>query len=74
MWVYNSPIGKMVINYDARGNRFKLIINDTWYGSYQSAIAAADDVFMHVTGCYDWDRLDGMIIDPTDLSEWDYQP
>ena len=71
MWVYDSPVGKMVIKYDARDNRLRLMINDTWYGSYQSAVAAADDVSIHVTGCYDQDILDGQTEGSTDIYEWE---
>ena len=34
--------------------------------------AEADNVYMHCTGCYEWDRLDGTVLDcPTDLSGWE---
>ena len=71
MYGYNSPIGPMIIFFDKRVNRFALAINDTLYGHYHSAVAAADDVYCHVTGCDQWDLLDGKIFDaPTDLAEW----
>lgn len=40
--------------------------------SCHSPQAEADNVYMHVTGCYDWDCLDGEVDDvPSDLSEWE---
>jgi len=70
-YIYKSQVGKMVIGVDRNVNRFALIINDTCYGHYNSAIAAADDVYMHVTGCYEWDLLDGEVDPPTHISEWE---
>jgi hypothetical protein len=72
MFVYRSKIGLMKIFHDPKIERFALLINDTRYGNYHSAVAAADDVYCHVTGCYDWDLLDGEIMDaPTDIYEWE---
>ena len=70
MWVYNSPIGLMRISQNKTG-RCDLRIEDTVYGSYLSAVAAADDVQSFVTGCYEWDMLDGTLYPPSDLSEWE---
>lgn len=71
MYRYASPVGLMYIKHN--NGKFDLIINDVCYGSYQSAVAAADDVYVHVTGCYDWDKLDGTIADvPTDIHEWEH--
>jgi hypothetical protein len=73
MWVYNSPVGRMTIFRNRRGN-FSLQISDEVYGFYTSAAAAADDVYTRSTGCTEWDLLksvdDTMI--PMDLSEWVY--
>ncbi|MEF7565036.1 hypothetical protein V4V35_18690 [Bacillus infantis] len=72
MYRYDSPVGPMAIAVDKRVNKYALIINDSVYGHYQSAVAAADDVYCHATGCYEWDKLDGKFTDaPTDLYEWD---
>lgn len=71
MYVYESPIGLMVIKYNKSTNIFSLTINSNFTETYDSAIAAADNVYMHVTGYYDWDKLDGEINDvPTDIYEW----
>lgn len=69
MWYYKSPIGLMKI-YKNTSGRYSLQINGTVYGSYNSAIAAADDVYMFATGCYQWDSLDGTLNPPTDICEW----
>ncbi|RDY30321.1 hypothetical protein [Lachnotalea glycerini] len=71
MYYYNSPVGKMSIYQNSSG-KYLLNICDIVYGHYVNAVAAADDVYMHVTGCYDWDSLDGSIEDvPTNIKEWD---
>ena len=54
--------------------RFWLGVDDEALGSYASAIQAADDMFLHVTGHIDWDMLDETEYDPTDLSEWEKGP
>lgn len=69
MWYYESPIGIMKI-YKNHTGRYSLQILETVYGSYESPIAAADDVYVFVTGCYEWDSLDGTIEPPTDIYEW----
>lgn len=72
---YKSPVGLMQIYYQTTVGRYALQIGDIIYGHYHSAQAAADDVYVHVTGCYDWDRMDGKITNaPTDLSEWERMP
>lgn len=74
MWVYRSPIGPLYIKRLENG-RYGLIYNGTVWESCHSPQAEADNVYMHVTGCYAWDRLDGELLDePCDLSEWDYIP
>ncbi|MEH6945429.1 hypothetical protein [Bacillus sp. JJ722] len=71
MFTYFSCIGVMKIYLDQYKHQFALSINDTVYGYYHSAGKAADDVYCHVTGCYDWDLLEGTINDvPTNLYEW----
>ena len=70
MWVYNSPIGAIRIFMVSSG-RYALEIAGIVYGSYHSPEAAADDVYMHATGCAEWDMLSGKVPgEPTDLSEW----
>lgn len=60
----------MMIFQDPRIDKYALSIGDTIYGHYNSAIAAADDVYMHATGCFEWDDLDGTVDAPTDIYEW----
>lgn len=74
MWLYRSPIGNMFIKRLGDG-RYGFIYNGTVWESCDSPQAEADNVYMHVTGCYEWDRLDGELDDePTDLSEWEHIP
>lgn len=70
MYFYRSPIGLMTIKYNSNTRKFHLIINDECYGLYNSAVAAADDVYTQSTGCMDWDCLEADIDIPTDIYEW----
>lgn len=71
MWCYNSSVGIMKI-YLSSNQRYILEICDEIYGSYHSPQAAADDVYNHATGCYEWDSLDCCVPDvPSGLSEWE---
>ncbi len=56
MWIYKSPIGTIKIMYSNTNQAFYIIIDNDYYGLYQSAVAAADDVFTFSTGCYKWDK------------------
>jgi len=69
VYQYKSPIGRFLIKPQAN-SRWGLWFKDDLLGSYHSAMAAADDVYMQTTGDYDWDSLDGVAI-PTDISEWE---
>lgn len=64
----------MTIKYNVSTNKFLLTINETYTDQYHSAIAAADNVYMHVTGYYDWDKLDGSVEAPHDIYEWQHLP
>lgn len=71
MWRYESPIGPMIIEMERGVGRYALIINGKLYGRYTSAMAAAHEVHIHMTGCMDWDRLDGSLRDvPSTIHEW----
>ena len=69
MFYYNSPVGTFWIKPRPDG-RFALEINNDILGFYHSPVAAADDVYVHVTGYYPWDSLDGTVDGPTDIHEW----
>lgn len=70
MFIYKSPVGTFWIKPNDDG-RFVLGIDQETLGFYHSAVSAADDVYVHVTGYYPWDKLDGKIHDaPTDIYEW----
>lgn len=71
LWVYHSPIGDMYITPLENG-RYGLLYNGTVWESCFTPQDEANNVYMHSTGCFDWDQLDGKILDaPTDLSEWE---
>ncbi|WP_407306427.1 hypothetical protein [Desulfosporosinus sp. SB140] len=74
MYLYKSPIGLMQIYFDPVMRKYALKIEDVVYEHHESAQSAADNVYVHVKGCYEWDKLNGIVNGPTDLSEWDYLP
>lgn len=70
MWYYRSPIGMMKI-FRTNSGRFILEISDERF-SYHSPQAAASDVYNHVTGCYEWDSLDGSVCDVSpNIEDWE---
>lgn len=71
MWKYKSPIGSLFIKHLDNG-RYGLVYNGIVWESCHTPQEEADNVYMHCTGCYEWDSLDGEVFNvPTDLSEWD---
>lgn len=71
MWKYESPIGTLFIKRLPSG-LYGLVYDGTVWEVCDTPQAEADNVYMHCTRCYDWDRLDGQVPDaPTDLSEWE---
>ena len=68
---YRSPIGRFLANPQTNG-RWGLWLKGDLLGSYHSAVAAADDVYMQATGDYDWDSLVGFDI-PTGIDEWEVE-
>lgn len=68
MFYYQSKVGLFTIQPFQDG--FGLFIDDDLLGVYSSAVAAADDVYTHTTGCFEWDSLDGKVTPPTDVYEW----
>jgi hypothetical protein len=55
MWLYKSPIGVIRIVKNRTGS-YSIVINEVFYGTYPSAVAAADDVYTFSTGCFEWDK------------------
>ena len=73
MWRYNSDIGSLYIQRLPDG-RFGFVYSGTVWESSHTPQAEADNVYLHATGCWEWDKLDGQIEAPSDLSEWDFIP
>ena len=70
VWVYHSPIGAMFIKQLPDGS-YGLEYDGVVWESCPSPEIEADNVYLHMTGCADWDLLDGQIKDvPTGLSGW----
>lgn len=71
MWIYKSPIGTITIKYIKSINRYGVVYEGTVWETCDTPQSCADDVYMQVTGCSEWDLYDTHDIDiPTDLSEW----
>ena len=69
IYQYRSPIGRFRIQPQHHGG-WGLWLKAELLGSYNSPVAAADDVFQQATGDSDWDFLEGVPI-PTDVYEWE---
>ena len=69
-YFYKTNVGVFAIipDHEIRGS-WRLYIGDLWLGSYESAIHAADDVYLCVTGFYEWDKR-GVVDHPEGLDEW----
>jgi hypothetical protein len=67
-WKYKSEHGTFTI-HQAHDSRWILALDNDSLGSYHSPQAAADDVYVGVTGCFDWDS-DTEVERPEDLSDW----
>lgn len=71
MWKYDSPIGPLYIK-EIKNKRYGLLYNGIIFESCNTPQAEADNVYMHCTGCWEWDSLDGTVSNaPRDLSEWE---
>lgn len=71
MWRYKSPIGSLYIKKLNNG-LYGFLYNGTILEACPTPQIEADNIYMHCTGCSDWDSLDGKVSDvPTDLSEWE---
>lgn len=68
LWTLRTKAGQFWIKGDGRG-RFTLGVDDDALGSYYHPNAAADDVHLHATGHYAWDRISDYSA-PEDLSGW----
>lgn len=71
MWQYNSPIGLLTIKYFPEEDMYGLMYEGICWEMCDSPEAEAANVYAHVTGCDDWDRLVGTVPDcPSSLGEW----
>lgn len=70
MWLYESPIGNIYIVPLADGS-YGMLYNGIIYEACDTPEDEADNIYMQVTGCYQWDMLDTTnVFVPHDLSEW----
>ncbi|RKD23126.1 hypothetical protein BEP19_12970 [Ammoniphilus oxalaticus] len=62
----------MEIHFDSRNNWFVLSIRNMICRTYTNPIDAADAVYLHVSGCSEWDDLKGTILNsPVDIFDWE---
>lgn len=72
MWKYNSPIGTLYIKHIPSERLYGFFYDGICWEACDTPQAEADNIYMHCTGCNDWDSLDGKVFDcPTDLSGWE---
>lgn len=70
MYVFRTSAGLLQIVKAPDGvHYFRFGKDPTYWTGHTDPQVVADDVYCHVTGCFDWD--DSEIIGPTDLSEWE---
>lgn len=70
MWLYRSPIGNIYIVRLDDGS-YGMLYKGVVYEASDTPDIEADNVYMQVTGCYEWDMLDTTnVFVPHDLSEW----
>lgn len=71
MWLYRSPIGNIYIKKLENG-LYGMVYNGTVWEACDTPQAEANNVYLQVTGCSDWDLCDITGKDvPSGLSEWD---
>ena len=71
-YYYKSPIGIFSICYKPELEKWQLFYDNETFGNFDTTIGAADNVYLHATGCYEWDKLDGKFDNvPTDIYEWE---
>lgn len=74
MWKFESSVGTFVIKFHSKSGKYALILDDQIYGMASDPVALASNVYCHVTGCFEWDILDGQYPEgdaPTDLYGWE---
>ena len=71
MWKYDSPIGTLYIKYIPSEHLYGLYYDGICWEACDTPQAEADNVFMHCTGCSEWDLTKDVPDCPTNISEWD---
>lgn len=69
-FVYESPVGLMKIHVDPAKKRYAISVDGKIYSHHPTVSAAANAVYMHETGCREWDNLDGQVEGPEHLGHW----
>lgn len=70
MWYYT--VNDKTVFIIPNNGRYIIKFDNEFCGSYHSPEAAADDVSNFIIGNYEWDKLDGTVSVPSDLSEWTF--
>lgn len=74
MWRFETEIksvGTICIEFIPSEGGYGTTINGTVWEVCDTPQASADNVYMHCTGCYEWDSLFSRQLEvPHDLSEW----
>lgn len=69
MWYWDSPIGPIYIKYIPKENLYGMEHNGVIWEACDTPQAEADNIYMHATGCYEWDSSEYEA--PMDLSGWE---
>ena len=73
MWKYESPIGTLYIRFLPIQKSYGFFFNNICWETSHTPEAEADNIYLHCTGCYEWDSFDGSLFDvPSDLSGWEH--
>lgn len=70
MWIYNSPIGKLIIKQLPNG-QYGLFFNNQLYMASKDINAIANNVYLQASGCTDWDSYSGNADVPDNIDEWE---
>ncbi len=73
MWIYRSPIGKLIIEKLPDG-QYGLFYNDQLYMASEDINAIANNVYLQASGCTDWDLYpidDDDTTIPEHIEQWE---
>ena len=70
MWIYHSPIGKLIIKELTNG-QYGLFFKNQCYMASNDIDAIANNVYLQASGCTEWDLYQCNVDIPDNISEWE---